>query len=406
MKKEIKALLREEGLTGEQVGQRLIQDMVRLYREAQGEKPEEPQLTERDKQQLVSVLADPMDILVYSQYKAAQRYLLQVNNLFLLAFYQVEISFLRLYSAISRMEDNEELLDALHSLPRWMTREEYEAACRAEDEKVRAQFFTSATCVQYMCLALARSAALIPGDWVERAREAEALGPREAPAFFVFLRDNMGELWEAVVTALARVPGFSARQPQREVAMGDCMAAGLDFYSGMTGTVGYRVAPNGYAQLLDGTQAPDLLRYDELGFDAMIKRLGEGLSATYLEFLSACRQGLAVETALRLVGERIGVARVDVFIPPSQLEARFHHLVSMLDDLANWALTTVLDEHDVREMLRELFPPVRWSDLAPAADRVTAAREALAADLGIVERPQTLHELLLRAPGEGERRDA
>lgn len=111
MNKDIRKLLSQKAVTGEQVGQALIRDMVHLCFDAYAapDEPPEPLLTEEEKHRLVAMLADPQDVRVYGQYRSVQAYLSSYQLVFSSVSESVESAFARIYSSLVTVRDAEQI---------------------------------------------------------------------------------------------------------------------------------------------------------------------------------------------------------------------------------------------------------------------------------------------------------
>lgn len=102
MNKDIRKLLSQKSVTGEQVGQALIRDMTNLYEQAYQEpgRRAASALTEEEKHRLVAMLTDPQDVRVYAQYRAVQSYLSNYQLVYSSMAERAESAFLRLYTTL------------------------------------------------------------------------------------------------------------------------------------------------------------------------------------------------------------------------------------------------------------------------------------------------------------------
>lgn len=100
--RDIRKLLSQKTVTGEEVGQALIRDMVCLYVDANTAPEGAPEglLSEEDRRRLVSMLADPEDVRVYNQYRSVQMYLTAYPVVFASLREAVESAFSRLYATL------------------------------------------------------------------------------------------------------------------------------------------------------------------------------------------------------------------------------------------------------------------------------------------------------------------
>ena len=102
MNKDIRKLLSQKSVTGEQVGQALIRDMTNLYEQAyqNAGRHAVSMLTEEEKHRLVAMLTDPQDVRVYAQYRAVQSYLSNYQLVYSSMAERAESAFLRLYTTL------------------------------------------------------------------------------------------------------------------------------------------------------------------------------------------------------------------------------------------------------------------------------------------------------------------
>lgn len=100
--RDIRKLLSQKTVTGEEVGQALIRDMVCLYVDANTAPEGAPEglLSEEDRRRLVSMLADPEDVRTYNQYRSVQMYLTAYPVVFASLREAVESAFSRLYATL------------------------------------------------------------------------------------------------------------------------------------------------------------------------------------------------------------------------------------------------------------------------------------------------------------------
>ena len=100
--RDIRKLLSQKTVTGEEVGQALIRDMVCLYVDANTAPEGAPEglLSEEDRRRLVSMLADPEDVRTYNQYRSVQMYLTAYQVVFASLREAVESAFSRLYATL------------------------------------------------------------------------------------------------------------------------------------------------------------------------------------------------------------------------------------------------------------------------------------------------------------------
>ena len=73
--RDIRKLLSQKTVTGEEVGQALIRDMVCLYVDANTAPEGAPEglLSEEDRRRLVPRRADPADVRPYNRYRSVRR---------------------------------------------------------------------------------------------------------------------------------------------------------------------------------------------------------------------------------------------------------------------------------------------------------------------------------------------
>lgn len=197
MNKDIRKLLSQKVVTGEQVGQALIRDMVHLCFDAYAapDEPPEPLLTEEEKHRLVAMLADPQDVRVYGQYRSVQAYLSSYQLVFSSVSESVESAFARIYSSLVTVRDAEQIyaefveegvspeLSAMKSLRDMgfsgVFGQLYEGMRNTMD-----QFYQSLR----MCVAHERGLEIVaariqvPGAAALRADDAPALRPAESAA--------------------------------------------------------------------------------------------------------------------------------------------------------------------------------------------------------------------------------
>ncbi|MDR3050749.1 MAG: hypothetical protein LBU67_03395 [Oscillospiraceae bacterium] len=398
MKKELKQLLREQRLTGEAVGQLLIRDMVHTYRQRLGQAGEPP-LGEQDKQQLVSALSTPEEMQMYAKYRQVQHYLLQVRTFDLLAWQRAEAYYLRLFSTLGQMEGYEDMLALIHALPRWMRPEEYQAALDAERAHRDAASMDGHSAQAMMCDLIAQDDA----DPLQADARSFLQQREQAPqAMTERLRADYPALQAEVTRRLRAVPGFTPDDLGCVLRARDALAAGYDLLGAYLGAPASRISPTGCAAMLGDHPAPEFAGYEDYAFDKLLPRLGEGLALAYKGFLGACREGFAVRAGLALVGERIGVAGLDLFLSDVNPDTLLAQVAELVGDIPAWARPGAPDDPVLKAQLTRLFPPVSAQALRPTDARLAAARATLQ-DLAVMEAPALLHAALL---GEGAPRRA
>ncbi len=409
MKKDVTQLLREQKLTGDLVGQILIQDMVNSYQQQlPGAKNTEQLLSERDKQQLVAALSTPEDIQVYAQYKQVQRYLLQARLYYMLAWQRAEVNYLRVMSTLNQLEGNEDLFGTLKQIPKWSTREALDEAIRGEERRRAHLMLTSRECLTMMQRVIHQDESHPLHDALEPIFDAFA-GKGEDAARLAMLQRDYPEAYDAIVEQLSAISGFSAKNLERTISLVAAREAGLDLITLLHGTPMQQLSPSGFAEMLGGAEPPDISYPEDYSFVLAIERLGDTLIRYYHEFLDARREVYANRSALMLLGERILVPSLEVFIPaqlPEDMAQRLHQAIL---DIPDWTVTCDHDDPKFRAFIAGLNPAaLTCGDEAPTPEGIAAARAALA-DLSIVENPVALLGLLLqrqpaRMPqGEGDR---
>ncbi len=409
MKKDIKQLLREQKLTGDLVGQILIQDMVNSYQQQlPGAKNTEQLLSERDKQQLVAALSTPEEIQVYAQYKQVQRYLLQARLYYMLAWQRAEINYLRVVSTLNQLEGNEDLFGSLRQIPKWSTREAVAEAVREEEHRRAHLMLTSRECLTMMMHIIRQDKQHPLFRAIERVFY-NIPGKGEDAARLEKLQRDFPDAYQTLVDQLSVIPGFSAKNLERTISLTAARDAGLDLVTMLHGTPIQQLSPYGFAEMLGGATPPDFNHPEEYSFLSAIESLGTSLYRRFFEFMDAQREIYANRAAMTLLGERIGVSNLEVFLPEQLPEDMAEQMLQAILDIEDWVVTCDQNDPKFREFLGMLEPTIlQIGPELPTPEGLAAARAALA-DLSIVENPVALLGLLMqRAPlrmpqGEGDR---
>lgn len=403
MKKEIRDMIRQKQMTGEKVGQIMIRDLVTLYqvqRDAQdlGAQP----LTETEKTQLVSALGTPEEVAVYSQYKFVINYLQQVSLYHRNAWQDVEICFLRLYAALSPLDDAEQLLGVIHRFPPFMQEHEFEQAVAEEQQRRLEGEMTG----EQLALGLGHWICLHPDEPLNELARQTMLGDGDIvmpwhpfdPLYKLQVRSP--ELYQQIIERLVReIPDFSSNDLQRQYSVREVESRFPGLYEALFGSPENAICFEGYVVPHRGAESYDPMEIEGIGVVALLDRLGTPLSQVYQLFLHACRHTLAIEEALRLLSVRVEVPELQSFLPSAQVDDRLQQLYILTERLSELPRELSVEATDaLAQRVSQLFPPETIENLRPTELASQNALKALA-DLSLLERPSVLHQLLMNEGG-------